>query len=208
MMVGQNVHTYDDRPLSEIKSFHERADTYVVQRELGRQLWMYAFPSTFLVPFLIEPIATITAPFYLSKWLVRTHPEVQGHKAESALACIDMDLSRYADLLLNISLATLVFAFPLGFVHQMFLALFLCNIYIYAMDQYKVLRSVKTCLYASIEVDLCAQYLMALPCGILLMIVVYYDHCHSGSHCDSDFKLFLYGSAAFLFHVTLHCLLL
>merc|ERR1712176_658929 len=103
-----------------------------MQRELGNLLFAYAVPSTFLIPFLIEPVATIYAPYKIMSFIVRSHPEIAQNDAEELLQSIPMDLSRYADIWLNIMLAVLVFYFPGGLVAGMFTMLAVSHIWIYA----------------------------------------------------------------------------
>lgn len=56
-----------------------------MQRSLAENTYAYAFPSTYLIPFLIEPFPTILAPLWIGRLIVRSHPEVQGLDAEEWL---------------------------------------------------------------------------------------------------------------------------
>jgi len=61
-----------------------------MQRALGENAFSYAFPSTFLIPFLLEPFITIVFPKQLGKLLVRSHPDIIGLAAENMLAAPEM----------------------------------------------------------------------------------------------------------------------
>eukprot|EP00928_Gymnodinium_smaydae_P036705 TRINITY_DN25617_c0_g1_i1.p1 TRINITY_DN25617_c0_g1~~TRINITY_DN25617_c0_g1_i1.p1 ORF type:complete len:1144 (-),score=266.30 TRINITY_DN25617_c0_g1_i1:22-3390(-) len=204
MMVGQDFRTYDGTPLHDVDTFTERFETYAMQRSLGNNLMDYAFPSTFLIPFMIEPLVAIVVPYTLMRFIVRSHPEIIGNLAESYLMCTPMDLSRYADLHLNLMLAVLVFYFPPGFVVKMFVALGMSHMFIYAYDHYRLLRSVPACDFASMDVDWWATWMFSIPCGLLLSCAVFKANCQPDHHCVTGIWLILKCTAAFIFHVILH----
>merc|ERR1719230_1177393 len=97
IMIGLDFRTYDGRLLSDIDSFTEQFETYAMQRSLAENTYAYAFPSTFLIPFLIEPNITVLVPYQLGRLIIRTHREVQDSCAEAYIAAFDFDLGRYAD---------------------------------------------------------------------------------------------------------------
>jgi hypothetical protein len=76
VMRGLDFRNYFGVRLDNIHSFTEQFETYAMQRSLGENTYAYAFPSTFLVPFILEPIVTILVPYQLGKLIVRTHKEV------------------------------------------------------------------------------------------------------------------------------------
>merc|ERR1719324_1945931 len=109
MLVASGAHTADGRSLESITSYQDIFESYVMQKSLGTRLFAYCFPSTFFIPFLMEPIFAIFFPFQICKLLLRTHPECRGREAEKALDFFaPMDMGRYGDLLLNVNLAVLI----------------------------------------------------------------------------------------------------
>merc|ERR1719171_991606 len=84
--------TYDGTRLSEVPIFPQGFETYAMQRSLAENVKLYAFPSTFLIPFLIEPIVTVWLPYRLGRLIVRTHIEIQGRCAEAYYAPFEFDL--------------------------------------------------------------------------------------------------------------------
>merc|ERR1719203_2786507 len=76
IMKGMGFRLADGTKLEDVKYFTERFETYAMQRSLAENTYVYAFPSTFLIPFLIEPIITVYLPLKLSVWVVRSHPEM------------------------------------------------------------------------------------------------------------------------------------
>lgn len=59
--VGLRMKTYDGTLLENLQQFSDRFESYAMQRTLANNLYAYAFPATFLIPFLIESVATIYA---------------------------------------------------------------------------------------------------------------------------------------------------
>merc|ERR550514_2267135 len=85
MSKGLGFRTYHGEKLKDIDSFTEQFETYAMQRLLGENTYSYAFPSTFLIPFLIEPFITIYVPLKIGILIVRSHPEIAGGAAEEYL---------------------------------------------------------------------------------------------------------------------------
>eukprot|EP00927_Polykrikos_kofoidii_P002859 TRINITY_DN11144_c0_g1_i1.p1 TRINITY_DN11144_c0_g1~~TRINITY_DN11144_c0_g1_i1.p1 ORF type:complete len:334 (+),score=46.52 TRINITY_DN11144_c0_g1_i1:136-1002(+) len=178
-----------------------------MQRELGSSLVDYSFPATFLIPFLIEPIVTIYLPWKLMTLVVRTHEEICGHQAESYLGATPMDLSRYADLLLNVMLAAAIFFFPPGFVFKIFFGLAFSHMYIYAFDHYKVLHCVPSCVFASSQVDWWAQWMLSIPCATMAMCTFFKANCEQGERIHGT-ELWTKCLLIFLLHIAAHTLAL
>ncbi|CAK9048531.1 unnamed protein product [Durusdinium trenchii] len=89
----------------------EKFNSYALQRSMGQQLIEYAFPSTFILPFLAEPCAVIFLFSRLFMLFIGSHPELRVWECRSWLAAIELELGRYADCLVNVYLATMVFFF-------------------------------------------------------------------------------------------------
>jgi len=204
MMVGVDMRTYHGTPLAEVDTFTERFETYAMQRALGQNLMAYSFPSTFLVPFVIEPFVTIFLPFKLMSYIVRSHGNIKPYDAEKFMTPLPMDLSRYADVMLNVMLAALVFYFPGGFTHRMFWALAFSHLVIYICDQYKVLRCIPSCYFASLDVDWWAQWMLSIPCALMLASTVFKMNCMEGHDCVGGYYLIVRCSMVFVAHMVLH----
>merc|ERR1719436_798737 len=150
---GLDFRNYFGVRLTDIHSFTELFETYAMQRLLAIEAYCYAFPSTFLVPFVLEPIVTILVPYQLGKLIVRTHKEVRGADAEAFLVSFDFDLGRYADILLNVFLGILLFWFPGGYIWSLFYGMFISHIVIYTFDHWRVLKVIPTVKIVSKQVD-------------------------------------------------------
>lgn len=165
---GVGARMYGGQPLEEFDSLIQLLTTYGMQRELGENSKAYAWPSTFLIPFLIEGV-TIYLPYQLMVLLVRTHSDIHSASAESYLASIPFDLSRYADIHLNVILAVLILFFPGGYNLEIYFGLAVAGVWIYFYDHVRVLRFCPSFSYASMDVDWWAQWMLAFPCAIILM---------------------------------------
>merc|ERR1719502_1622014 len=97
IMNGLGFRTYHGTKLEHVDNFPEHVEAYAIQRTLAENTFAYAWPSTFFIPFVLEPVMTIFLPLYLGKLFVRTHPEVKDIAAGECLASTVMDMGRYAD---------------------------------------------------------------------------------------------------------------
>lgn len=209
-MVAASVHTADGRYLSELTDYLEIFESYPMQKSIGNRLESYSFPSTFLIPFLLEPIFAIILPFHIMVLLVRSHKEVRGREAEKSLNFFaPMDLSRYGDIALNVTLASQIFFFPTGLMLKVFLALIISHIYIYLYDRYRVLRAVPGFWFGNNIADRCAQAILAVPCGFMAACIVFKASCLDMSpFCLHGCHLVVACVSAFVAHVALHWLLI
>lgn len=203
-MVGLNVHTDDGRTLPELSLF-ELFTSYPMQRALGNQLFWYAFPSCFLLPYILEPIFAIYVPLHISKLIVRSNANFRGYSAEQALEFFcPMDLSRYADIMLNVCVAVTILYFPGGYVLQTFGFLCISHLYMYVYDHYRVLREIPGVNLGSDCVDRSVNILMALPCCILLTCLIFKLHCLPGWEEVSGWRILCQIVLACIVHTVLH----
>jgi len=210
MMEANGIHTHDGLRLSNVPDTIDIFQTYIIQKELGILMFWYAFPATFLLPFLVEPIFLYFLPYRFSSNLIRTHSQITRYEAESILTTPPMELGRYADILLNIILAVLIFFFPSGFTVPLFLLLVLSHIYVYWYDHYRVLRVIPSCCFSRNTVDQCAQLLMSVPCGILLACAIFKSQarCSGEAGCARGAAIIWYCLLACVLHIVVHMALI
>jgi hypothetical protein len=208
IMVGLDFRTYDGRLLSEISSFTEQFETYAMQRSLAENTYAYAFPSTFLIPFLLEPFVTIIVPLYVGRLIVRTHREITGSCSEAYLAAFDFDLGRYADILLNMFLGILIFYFPGGYTWSLFYGMFVSHIWIYIFDHWRVVNVIPNVRIVSAEVDWWSQAMFIPCCGLILSCLVFKANCEPyAGYCVQDMELIYSTTLAGIIHCIVHFLL-
>jgi hypothetical protein len=179
-----------------------------MQRELSSALFWYSFPGTFFLPFVFEPLFIIWLPYKLMAMVVSRHGEMAVNDGEGLMKSTDMDLSRYADIMVNLTLAVLMLFFPGGWIVPIFAALCVSNFYIYQYDKWRVLRSIPSCYFAEYCVDWWSQWLLSFPCGIILACALFKANCRSGWHCWHGNELVLKCVGVLLLHVVFHTLLL
>lgn len=213
LMVALGARMVDGRLLSESTSLHDLYEEYAMQRALGYQTWSYNFPSTFLIPFVIEFLFVVVLIRHLMILIVGSHGEMNMRRSEQALAVfLPMDLGRYADLILNVLLSTVSFFFPPGFFLRTFIALACCHLWVLMYDHYRVLRCVPAFNYSSDVVERMAQAVLGVPCGMILVAIVVKGNCMN-SHlkepsgmCVRDRSLVLRMAGAFIVHMIVYLL--
>jgi len=208
-MVGMGMKTHDGEPLGEVDTFAKIFGTYAMQKSLGQILLDYSFPSTFLIPFLAEPFVVIVAPYQIMSMIIRSNPSIIGSAAEAYLASTPMDLSRYADLLLNLMLAVLMLFFPGGYLLKIFCGLIIAHIWIYAYDHYRVISSIPACDFATNDVDWWAQWMLSIPCGLIIACAFFKVNCErEGIVCWEDQYVMYWCFGLFFAHILVHTLVL
>jgi len=205
---GLDFRTYDGTKLQHLEDFGSRIETYAMQRALAENVFRYAWPSTFLVPFLLEPLVTILFPLVFGEMVVRSHPRIRDHAADDWLASPPMEMGRYADIILNVALAILIFFFPGGYTHKLFFFLFISHCYIYGLDHCRVLRTIPECTFATMRIDWWSQALLAPCCGLILSSIVLKANGRGyGYHLEGG-SIVRVCILAFVTHVAVHLLLL
>merc|ERR1712146_423997 len=95
-----------------------------MQKALGWELFIFAFPACYLIPFLLEPLLAIWLPYWVGKLIVSSRPDLDAVMTEKCLGFTQtIELARYADLILNVMLAIIIFFFPDGYIMITFTAL-------------------------------------------------------------------------------------
>eukprot|EP00415_Alexandrium_ostenfeldii_P003161 UN3161 len=208
-MIRNGVRTHDGKLLYQVDTGKEIFESYIMQKDLGGKLFSYFFPATCLLPFLFEPVMLYVLPYRLMRTLVRRHAEITPAQAEDLFRATSMDLGRYADILVNVFLASLVFLFPGGYTVLTFGALVLSHVYIYCYDHCRVLRAVPSFCVSSYILSSWSSALLSVPCGMLLAAVTFKTNCRAGFPCvREEHSLYMRCATAFFLHVGVHLFLL
>lgn len=218
---GLDIRTYHGSTMDEVPTTTALTMTYGMQRELANNMKAYSFPGTFLLPFLIEPIVAVYVPWQLMVRLVRCHKDINLSTAEAYLASIPFDLSRYADIQLNVILATMILMFPGGYNLIIFFGLAVSHCWIYAYDHMRVLRFSPYFHYCDMSTEWWAQWMFCLPAGICLSTLLFkanqmmeYELTKQlfgstlGDPNVSDVGTAVMVTVAFLGHIILHTFVL
>jgi len=199
--------TYFGKRLSDVPIFPDAFETYAIQRSLAENTYLYAFPSTYLIPFVIEPFATILMPFAIGKLIVKSHKMSQNTAEEWVLPAA-LELGRYADLLLNVVLGMLIFYFPGGYTTGLFLAMAGSHLFIYLMDHWRILKVVPQCTFASFRIDWCSQAMLAPCCGLVVACLVFKANTEADQKSLGPFWTVVACTGAFVAHCVVHLLCL
>eukprot|EP00928_Gymnodinium_smaydae_P026873 TRINITY_DN20966_c0_g1_i1.p1 TRINITY_DN20966_c0_g1~~TRINITY_DN20966_c0_g1_i1.p1 ORF type:complete len:487 (-),score=66.12 TRINITY_DN20966_c0_g1_i1:60-1520(-) len=184
--------------------------THTVLDTFGYQFLLYCMPSTFFAPFVGEGVGAIYLPWVIMKLVVRSRPELIGRKAEKAMQMfLPMDLGRYSDIAINLALMSIMFGFPHRYIFPVLVAYIMSHVYIYAYDHYRILRNTQGFIFSKYSAERATQYLMTIPCGIMLAILVYKLQCPAYiCHYDDSIKfidVFVICGVAFFVHIIVHC---
>lgn len=205
---GLGFRSYHGVRFMNVPDFTERFETYAMQRMLAENTKAYAFPATFLIPFLIEPFVTVIMPFLVGKTMVSTHKEWVGRDAERWMVAFEFDMGRYGDLLLDMVLAIMIFFFPGGYTLILFFGLAGSHCYIYLFDHSRVLCTIPKCTYASMDVDWWGCWMMAPITAMIPMCLVFKANCQDYGYCIEGLTLIEVMWATFILHTLIHTLLL
>lgn len=180
-LVSNGARSAEGQLIGSMTNFEDIFETFMMQKSLGELLWGYCFPSTFLIPFVAELVASHWLRQHLGRMLVGANPKFRGLNAVKAMGLSEMEQGRYADLVFNVLLATCVPFLAPAYMHMTFLALIFSHAYIYCYDQVRVLRYVVRFHSSSPEVHDLAMRLLAVPTGLLLGAAVFKVNQMTGS---------------------------
>jgi len=166
-MVGVGAHVSDGRLLGSLTSLQEIFESYPIQKSMGKLLFKYCWPCTFLVPFLAEPGCVQWLPWHMGQILIGNDKRIKGENAEKALELGEMEQGRYADCLFNLVLVCCIPFISPAYMAWIFGALIVSHIYLYVYDQVKTLRYVRKFNFSGSDVHYLGMQLFAVPCAIL-----------------------------------------
>ena len=132
---------------------------------------------------------------------------ITGRCAEEWLMAFEMDMGCYADILFNCFLVILIFYFPGGYTWQLFYAMAFSHLVIYAFDHWRVVSTIPTCDYASMDVDWWAQAMFAPCVATMLSCVILKANCQGYGYCHSNgLIVFEMTSMGWFAHCIIHML--
>ncbi|CAK9006808.1 RING-type domain-containing protein [Durusdinium trenchii] len=143
-----------------------------MQKSVGKLLFKYCWPCTFLVPFVAEPFLAQLGLF--GKELeFRQRERIRGENAERALELSEMEQGRYADVIFNLILVACIPFIAPAYMLWTYGAFLVSHLYIYWYDHWKTLRWARKFYFSSDEVHWFGQQLLSLPLGILAAALVF-----------------------------------
>mmetsp|Transcript_24831 Transcript_24831/g.66363 ORF Transcript_24831/g.66363 Transcript_24831/m.66363 type:complete len:748 (-) Transcript_24831:141-2384(-) len=187
-----------------------------LQHAVFDQLIFYLWPCTLLLPFLLEPVVLNVAPYFLAKWLVRSRPACSKQDAEECLVPPPFDLNRYGDNLINVLMVSTFFLLTGVTIWWIFFMLTISLWAVFMWDCYRFKRGTMRTHFATQDIDILANYMMAFPCATLASGFVFkakggqgmVDDWDPNSFFTSHAEVWLEVGLAFFAHLVLHFLLL
>ncbi|OLP84550.1 hypothetical protein AK812_SmicGene34558 [Symbiodinium microadriaticum] len=214
-MVGVGARVADGRLLGSLQSFQEIFESFPMQKSVGKLLFKYCWPCTFLVPFAVEPFLAQLGPYQVGSMLIRSNARVRGENAERALELSEMEQGRYADIIFNLILVACIPFIAPAYMAWTYGTFMVSHLYIYWYDHWKTLRWARKFYFSSDEVHWFGQQLLCLPLGVLAASAVFKINQWSGGVTGGLGSGVLKGAtlwgamaAAFTLHVTVHLALL
>jgi len=211
-MVAADARTASGTLLVDLTTVEAVFESYPMQKSVGKLLFSYCWPCTFLVPFLAEPICGQWVPQHMAKLLIGADQRIQGVHAMKAFELSEMEQRRYADLLFNIILVVCIPFISPAYLSLTLGALILSHLFIYCYDHVKVLRYVAKFDFSSLQVHHLAMQLFSIPIGILAGAFVLKANQLTGSDLQScilqGYRLAGAITAAMVGHIVLHLLTL
>eukprot|EP00403_Amphidinium_massartii_P024043 CAMPEP_0178407280 /NCGR_PEP_ID=MMETSP0689_2-20121128/19348_1 /TAXON_ID=160604 /ORGANISM="Amphidinium massartii, Strain CS-259" /LENGTH=1099 /DNA_ID=CAMNT_0020028351 /DNA_START=89 /DNA_END=3388 /DNA_ORIENTATION=+ len=210
-MKWQGVRTDDGIPLSELGGFEDIFRSYPMMKVCGQMVFEYNVMSCFIAPFLAEAVFTIALPYYVSERFIKTRRHLTQQDAEEIMSPMKMDLCRYADIIVNMCLATLSFFLASGWIAWNLAGLCVGNFIIMILDHYRTLRQVKGFFFSTNIIDEAAQALLCVPCALLAACVAFQAHLPPSPdepEVEGRLGTFTVCLGTFVFHIAFHLLAL
>lgn len=185
----------------------DEVTTFPMRAKLGARLKSYNFPACFFLPFLFEALFTVVIPYHIYKTLVGSQP-IRQRAADGFLMPAPFDMSRYADVVLNMTQATMSLFFSPGYVLPTLGGMLFGHIFVYAWDHYRVLRHVRKFRITSFGTEKAAERMLALPGASLIAGTVLQTFQVGAVTPSNEFVAGLSVVGAVAAHITIHLLVL
>jgi len=119
-------------------AFHGRDAGY--EPVVANEIFGLTVPGYLVLPYLGMPIGEHVLPYFLAKFLIRSHSKVTLRSATKALRSADFDICwRYSDILNNTTICVVLLYFTSNRAWMVMSVLFLFMAIIYVIDKYLLL---------------------------------------------------------------------
>eukprot|EP00927_Polykrikos_kofoidii_P033090 TRINITY_DN2801_c0_g1_i1.p1 TRINITY_DN2801_c0_g1~~TRINITY_DN2801_c0_g1_i1.p1 ORF type:complete len:986 (+),score=102.74 TRINITY_DN2801_c0_g1_i1:73-3030(+) len=197
------VRTGDGILLSDLPDSSSVFRSQPMMKVFGGLLFEYCFPACFLLPYIVEcAFLCYVLPIGLEK-LVGGSRRLSRQRAGTMLKPLQMDLGRYGDILINLSLTAACFVASSGWVLSTLCGLFVGSLFIYIFDTWRVLRKVERFYLASFSVESLMHKMLALPCAILASALAFHVLSFDVQVMKNR-NVFAWMAFAFVAHLVLH----
>eukprot|EP00927_Polykrikos_kofoidii_P042573 TRINITY_DN36585_c0_g1_i1.p1 TRINITY_DN36585_c0_g1~~TRINITY_DN36585_c0_g1_i1.p1 ORF type:complete len:1063 (+),score=143.49 TRINITY_DN36585_c0_g1_i1:56-3244(+) len=202
-MMTKGVRTAEGILLSDLPDYTALFESQPMMKVFGEALFNYSFPACFLTPFIVECGLVCGFLPHLMKKIVGSRRSISLQNAEMLLGPVPMDLGRYGDIIINVTLTAASFMTSSGWVLLTMVGLLVSNIYVYAYDQWRVLRCTEAFYFASFDIEDVAQQMLSLPCAVIAATVAFQAYSFDLPVLKTA-SVFSVMGAAFVVHLILH----
>jgi len=147
----------------------------------------------------MEPVGAIVL-YFRAVWSVRADPTCTYRDAEEALVCPEFDMGHYADVVIGVTLCTLLLSFSSYVLLPIFCCMLITLVWLYFWDKYRVLRLSRKTPFSSNHLEVVAEDLFCVPFGFLAMVVVWRAFEVNYINLDAKYVPWL-CFCAFVFHI-------
>mmetsp|Transcript_55062 Transcript_55062/g.98211 ORF Transcript_55062/g.98211 Transcript_55062/m.98211 type:complete len:1005 (+) Transcript_55062:121-3135(+) len=217
-MVGIGARVADGRLLQDVwlqAGLQQTLESYPIQKAVGKLIFKYSFPCTFLLPFAAEPFLGQLGPLWIGMMMVGRSAKIKGENAEKCLELSEMEQGRYADCLFNLVLVCCVPFVAPGYLAKILVVFIISHLYIYWYDHWKTLRYCRKFFFVSWAPHYLGQQLFSIPVAMLLVALVFkgnqwsaVESAHLGGGRLQGKFLAIACIGAFVGHLVVHLLLL
>lgn len=160
-------------------AFHGRDAGY--EPVVANELFGLTVPGYLVLPYLGMPIGEHVLPYFLAKFLIRSHAKVTLRSATRAMKSPSFDICwRYSDILNNTTICIVLLFFCSNRAWMTMSVLFLFMVIIYMIDKYLLLRVATPTVYDTHRLSSAFTLWWCLPTTMLACLISHWGY-RSGS---------------------------
>lgn len=142
---------------------------------VAREMYVLIVPSYLFTPYIVQPLFETLLPYWLYRWLIRSNSLVHRRQAERCMEAPEFDIVwRYADILNNFTICTLLLFFvnPTCSTVMMWLLAFV--VFMYVQDKYRLLRACTQTSYTTHRLSTAFAFWWVVPTAVIATVVAWW----------------------------------
>jgi len=156
-------------------AFHGRDAGY--EPVVANELFGLTVPGYLVLPYLGMPLGEHALPYFLAKFLIRSHAKVTLRSATKAMKSADFDICwRYSDILNNTTICIVLLFFCSNRAWMTMSVLFLFMVIIYMIDKYLLLRVATPTVYDTHRLSSAFTLWWCLPTTMLACLISHWGY--------------------------------
>lgn len=142
---------------------------------VAREMYVLIVPSYLFTPYIVQPLFETLLPYWLYRWLIRSNSLVSRRQAERCMEAPEFDIVwRYADILNNFTICTLLLFFVNPTCSQVMLWLLAFVIFMYVQDKYRLLRACTQTTYTTHRLSTAFAFWWVVPTAVIATVVAWW----------------------------------